>query len=244
MLIHNDFEIIYTIYNMNILFNGGAVWGFCEYIGSLQYIIEHNLFFDRVYGVSAGSGIAALYVLGIDINDILEMWKNALDNTKPTSSLTENHLLGCHFIFNKCPDAYKIATGRLFIGITGEKGFFWKSKFTSNKDLGNALICGGTIPFFSSYDGYCDGKISIDGGFGITQSDIPKHTRVVNPITPLPISLIPPTEKIYRILRAIGYYNMRNINRKIKQENIEPCILLLLRLIQQYQTKQYSINDL
>jgi len=67
---------------------------------------------------------------------------------------------------------------------------------------------------------------------------------VVNPITPIPISLFPPTEKIYRILQAIGYYKMRKIKRKINSVNTEQHTLVLLRFIQQYQPKQYSINDL
>ena len=79
---------------MNILFNGGAVWGFCEYIGSLQYIFDHKLKFDRVYGVSAGSASASLYVLGFELDEIIVWWKTTLDNTKPTDSLTENHLMG------------------------------------------------------------------------------------------------------------------------------------------------------
>lgn len=113
----------------NILFNGGAVWGFCEYIGALQYIREHKLTFDKVYGVSAGSGIAALYVLDIEMSDIMEMWNGALTITKLGDSLTLNQLLGCNLLFSKRPNAYKLANNKLFIGITGENGFFWKSKF-------------------------------------------------------------------------------------------------------------------
>ena len=110
---------------MNILFNGGAVWGFCEYIGALQYIRDHNLEFDRVYGISAGGAIAALYVLGFEIDEILAWWNTTLSQTKLNSSLTENHLIGSRFV-TRSPDAYKIASGRLFIGITDVDGFFWK----------------------------------------------------------------------------------------------------------------------
>ena len=165
---------------MNILFNGGAVWGFCEYIGSLQYIREHKLEFDRVYGVSAGSGIAALYVLGFEIDEILDMWNAALAKTKINSSLTENHIMGCRFLFDKRPDAYKIANDRLFIGISGANGFFWKSKFTSNDDLGNALICGGTIPLLSSYDAFAIQKFQLMVEFLFYQVMCPKIRELLD----------------------------------------------------------------
>jgi predicted acylesterase/phospholipase RssA len=236
-LVKNDIDMY-----MNILFNGGAVWGFCEYIGSLQYIREHKLDFDRVYGVSAGSGIAALYVLGFEIDEILDMWNAALAKTKLNSSLTENHIIGCRFLFDNRPDAYKIANDRLFIGISGANGFFWKSKFTSNEDLGNALICGGTIPLLSSYDAFCDTKISIDGGIYILPSDVPENTRIIRPTTPFPLSVIPPAPFIQHILQAIGYYNMRTISNEISFMEINPLLIQILFVIQQYQPKQYNVK--
>jgi hypothetical protein len=225
---------------MNILFNGGAVWGFCEYIGVLQYIREHNLVFDKVYGVSAGSGIAALYVLGIEISDILEMWNDAITNTKFGDSLTINHILGCKFLFRKCPNAYKIANNKLFIGITCKNGFFWKSKFKSNRDLGNALICGGTIPLLSSYTAKIKKQYSIDGGIGMSVIDKPHDTFVVSPTTPFPLSVIPPSTFIQEALKAIGYYKMRQTTSEINCLNINENIKWLLFFIQEYQYKQYN----
>lgn len=229
---------------MNIFFNGGAVWGFCEYIGALQYIREHNLEFERVYGISAGGGIAVLYVMGFEVDEILTMWNKAASETKLNSSLTENHLMGCHFIFENRPDAYKIASGRLFVGITGVDGFFWKSEFTSNEDLGNSLICGGTIPLLSSYDAVCNGKMAFDGGICISPKDVPENTRIVRPTTPFPISVIPPSPFIQHILQALGYYNMRTNSQEFRCLGISPIMTQLLFIIQQFQTKQYGIADL
>ena len=229
---------------MNILFNGGAVWGFCEYIGSLQYIREHGLEFNRVYGISAGGGIAVLYVLGFEPDEILSMWNKALVETKLNSSLTENHLMGCHFILKHRPDAYKIANGRLFIGVTGITGFFWKSKFTSNEDLCNTLICGGTIPLCSSYDAICNGEKSIDGGICISSKDVPKNTRIITPTTPFPLSVIPPPPFIQHTLQAIGYYNMRNKNQLFRCFDVHPIMTKLLFIIHEYQYKQYNTDDI
>ena len=228
---------------MNILFNGGAVWGFCEYIGALQYIREHNLEFDRVYGISAGGGIAVLYALGFELDEILAMWNKALDETKLNSSLTENHLTGGRFVTQN-PDAYKIASGRLFIGITGIDGFFWKSEFTSNDDLVNALICGGTIPLLSSYDAICNGKMALDGGFSVSHRNVPENTRIISPTTPFPVSVIPPSPFVQHTLQALGYYNMRTISREIRFVEINPVVIQLLFATQNYQPKQYRITDI
>ena len=228
---------------MNILFNGGAVWGFCEYIGALQYIRDHNLEFDRVYAISAGGAIAALYVLDFEIDEILAWWNTTLSQTKLNSSLTENHLIGSKFI-TRNPDAYKIASGRLFVGITGIDGFFWKSEFTSNEDLGNALICGGTIPLFSSYDAVCNEQMAFDGGIGLSSNDVPENTRIITSTASFPISVIPPSPSIKHTLYALGYYNMRNVSYEIQCMNIHPDIVKILFIIQQFQPKQYGIADL
>jgi hypothetical protein len=225
---------------MNILFNGGAAWGFCEYIGALQYIREHNLTFDKVYGVSAGSAIAALYVLGIEMSDIMEMWNDALTNTNFGDSLTINHIKGCNFLFRKCPDAYKIANNRLFVGITGKNGFFWKSKFKSNRDLGNALICGGTIPLLSSYTAKIKKQYAIDGGIGISMNDIPKNTIIVTHTTPFPLSTLPPSPFIQHVLQALGYYKMRTYNYTARCIDSSPFVIKLLFLLQHHQNKQYD----
>ena len=227
---------------MNILFNGGAVWGFCEYIGALQYIREHNLEFERVYGISAGGGIAVLYVMGFEVDEILTMWNKAASETKLNSSLTENQLLGVRFV-TRSPDAYKIASGRLFVGITNEDGFFWKSEFTSNEDLGNALICGATIPLFSSYDAVCNEQMAFDGGIGLSPNDVPENTRIITPTISFPISVIPPSPSIQHILQALGYYNMRNVSYEIQCMDIHPDIVKILFVIQQFQPKKYGIAD-
>jgi hypothetical protein len=228
---------------MNILFNGGAVWGFCEYTGTLQYIREHHLTFDRVYGVSAGAGIAALYVLGIEMPDIMDMWNNALANTKVGDSLTINHIMGCKFLFSKCPNAYKLANNRLFIGITGKHGFFWKSAFNSNRDLGNALICGGTIPLLSSYTAKIKNQYAIDGGIGISASDIPKNTIVVSSTMPFPFSVLPPSPHVQYLLRTLGYYKMKQKAYKatcLNPHKLDQNIVQLLFFIQEHQLKHYS----
>ena len=48
---------------MNLLFYGGCYWGLFEYVGTLRYIKENNIKFDKVYGISAGSAISICLLL-------------------------------------------------------------------------------------------------------------------------------------------------------------------------------------
>ena len=132
---------------MNILFNGGCVWGMFEYIGVIQYIKYNDIKIDKLYGVSSGSVIALCLLLDIDIQEFARFMENVVQKTK-FQSLTEMQLLGVKYVFDTRPDAYKKANNRLFVGITDADGFRFKSNFSSNADLANTMICGGTIPLF------------------------------------------------------------------------------------------------
>lgn len=201
---------------MNFLFNGGCIWGFFEYIGAIQYIKEKGLKIGKLYGVSAGSAIALCVLLDIDIRELTNFCTHTVNTTK-FKSLTEMHIMGCEFVLNKYPAAYKLANNRLYIGLTNENGFCFKNKYKSNTDLANAIICSSSIPIVSSYDTICDNHNTIDGGFSFCQTCIPKNTIVIRPTTPFPMSAIPPTETLQRLLTLLGY---RNIEEAIKNKNI------------------------
>ena len=205
---------------MNFLFNGGCIWGLFEYIGAIQYIKSNNIQIDKLYGVSSGSAIALCVLLDIDIQEFTRFMENVVQKTK-FQSLTEMQLLGSKYVFDTRPDAYKKANNRLFVGITDTDGFRFKSNFSSNAYLANAMICGGTIPLFSSYNSVCDGRCAIDGGAGFTSIHIPKNTIVILPTTPFPMSAIPPPDFIQQILIQLGYicteHYIRTKNKNISE---------------------------
>jgi hypothetical protein len=191
---------------MNFLFNGGCIWGFFEYIGAIQYIKEKGLKIGKLYGVSAGSAIALCVLLDIDIRELIQFIERTVQETK-FQSLTAMHLLGVKFTLENRPDAYKLANNRLFVGLTNADGFYFKSRFSSNDDLANALICGGTVPLLSTYDSICENQRTVDGGIGFTTTHIPKHTIIIRPTTPFPLSAIPPPELLQKLLIQLGYRN-------------------------------------
>jgi hypothetical protein len=189
---------------MNLLFNGGCVWGFFEFIGAYHYIKKHNISYEKLYGVSSGAAIALCLLLDVDIPELTGFAEQTVRETK-FKPLNEIQLAGIKFVLDKRPNAYKIANKRLYIGLTNRDGFYFKSKFRSNEELANTVICGATIPIFSSYNSICDNKPTIDGGIGFMKHHIPKNTIVIRPTTPFPYSIIPPPEIIQTVLGLIGY---------------------------------------
>lgn len=193
---------------MNFLFNGGCTWGFFEYIGAVRYMKEQNIRIGKLYGISAGSAIALCLLLDIGFEELVTFIEQTIQETQ-FKSLTEMHLLGIQFTLANRPNAYKLATNRLFVGLTNADGFYFKSTFTSNDDLANTLICGGTIPFLSSYNSICDNKMTLDGGIGFTTRHIPQNTIIIRPTAPFPLSAVPPLPMLQKILIELGYRNAR-----------------------------------
>ena len=225
--------------------------GFCEYVGLIQYVRDHDVHFGRVYGVSAGAGAAALLVLGVGAEAVTTLWERLSSSTPVGSTLTVNHLLGCRFLL-QYPDAYVRATNRLFIGVTTCKGFVWQSVFTSNTDLCNALVCSGTIPLVCSYQGTVGGRSAIDGGFSFTGAHVPDGVDVFQPSVPFPLSLLPPTTTTRSILYALGYYRARTLLRgctpvpgvATDDTLYRHSIRVAALLIQRYQRCQYSVGHI
>lgn len=201
---------------MNFLFNGGCIWGVFEYIGAIRYIKEHDITYDKLYGISAGGGIAVCLLLDIDIDELIS-YNERIVNETAFKSLTEIQRLGVEFVFEGRPDAYKLANNRLFIGLTNKNGFYFKSTFTSNDDLANAMICGGTVPLFSHCNSICDGHHTIDGGIGFTDEHLPINTIVIRPTAPFPLAALPPPVFLQKLLIAMGY---RNAEHYIQTNNI------------------------
>jgi len=204
---------------MDLLFNGGATWGIFEYIGAIQYIKDNNVSIGKLYGVSAGSAIAMCYLLDVDTDEFIQFMTN-LVRENMFQPITVLEKAGIKYLFEKRPDAYKIVNDRLFIGLTNANGFYFKSNFTSNDDLENALICCGTLPILSKYDSICDKKLTIDGAISFTKSCIPKGTIVINPTVAFPFSVLPPPDILQHLLIKLGYLRFIHF-MNIKNNDIE-----------------------
>ncbi|XP_044531800.1 omega-hydroxyceramide transacylase [Gracilinanus agilis] len=128
----------------------------------------------RVVGTSAGSVVAALTVLGIDMDEYLkvlnvgvaEVRKSFLGPFSPSCKMVQ---MMKQFLYRILPeDSYKMATGKLHVALTrvedGENVVV--NEYTSKEELIEALYCSCFIPV------YCGlipptyrGERYIDGGF-------------------------------------------------------------------------------
>jgi hypothetical protein len=187
----------------DFLFNSGCIWGFFEYIGTIKYLKNKKIDIGKIYGVSSGSAIALCLLLDIDIDELTEFCIKVVTEFK---TFTDLHIMGCEFVLKKIPDAYKIANDRLHIGITSKDKFYFKNTYTSNLDLANTIICSSSIPILSSYETICDTVPTIDGGFSFRQEYVPKNVIVIRPTTTFPISAIPPSDVIQKLLILLGYH--------------------------------------
>ncbi|XP_059828733.1 patatin-like phospholipase domain-containing protein 2 isoform X3 [Hypanus sabinus] len=110
----------------------------------------------RVFGVSAGSLIAAAIVCGIDLDHFYR-------SVTRTAEQSRRHFLGpMNPFFNPlqlvrdslvetlCENAFELACGRLFISVTrvSDRQNILVSDFSSNEELIQALLCSCFIPVY------------------------------------------------------------------------------------------------
>jgi hypothetical protein len=208
-----------------IYFCGGA-FGSAYYIGALKAIYEQKLHYKSVYGNSAGALFGMLCILRMPTDDISRMFQDIIHNTtekicnRPfcldSYQLTEPNLRLLRILDQMYPNAYALCNRRLHIGITKESsGFVWKSRFSSNDDLFNALLCSYNIPFVCNYDARVDGERCVDGciGFDIRRH-LPDNTLTIGANNPhcmlngnisLLRCLLPPTQSSYNEYVERGY---------------------------------------
>ena len=82
--------------------------------------------------------------------------------------LTQYHIQVLKEIIERTPDAYqRVMCFKTHIGITTERtGFQWISRFESNEDLMNVLLCSFHIPVLCTYAARYKGELAMDGGIG------------------------------------------------------------------------------
>jgi len=177
--------------NSDIFFHGGA-YGIVYYLGVLSKLKKPSKT-AKIYGVSAGSLVAMMYLLGFSRKRQYKLMDYIMDNsidriiTDPFN-IDSYVITHCHYyvlkkLIDKYPDAYKTLTGRLYIGIstidykTRKLGFEWKSDFKDNTELCHYLMCGFHIPYICSYSSKLSNNCyAMDGVLMLDENkDLPRH---------------------------------------------------------------------
>jgi hypothetical protein len=167
----------------------GAAWGMMYYAYMYDVIREFQKPRDTLpgpapkhivsnpthYGTSSGALYVVMIACGFSSDEFVQWFtrysKMAIDRMvrmEDSVSLTQYHIQVLREIVHRTPDAYqRVMRFNTHIGITTERsGFQWISRFESNEDLMNVLLCSFHIPGLCTYDARYKGEMAVDGGFG------------------------------------------------------------------------------
>jgi hypothetical protein len=175
----------------NLYLTGGA-WGMIYQLGAITQLrgtIERE--HPTLYGCSAGALSLVMMMLYDDVHT-LELYKKFMRDVHDSISVnpfvhdnynfTISHFKILDVINKEHPMAYVKLSNKLNIGITTERGFEWRSTFSSNMDLFNILLCSFHVPMLCSYDARIGDVKCIDGGYGINvERDLPDDCFVICP---------------------------------------------------------------
>ena len=176
----------------NIYLSGGA-FGMIYQMGAMKYLRNRfDLSKVMVYGCSAGA-LTRVVTLLFEPAEALTFYKDITRQSREqmrgnafnleSYSLTPSHFKTFAIINQRYPNAYKILSGKINIGVTHSDGDFrWYNKFKSNKQLFNILLCSFHVPILCSYNARIRGEICLDGSFGVVHDKhIPKDTLIICP---------------------------------------------------------------
>lgn len=162
------------IKNTALVLEGGGFRGIFT-AGILEVFLENQLFFESVYGVSAGAAYAVSYLSkqagrNIAVNDYIGDpryfgWNHLL---------RDGSLFSWDFIYEEIPQkiipfdyqALKESDSKLYVGTTdcqtGEAEFFLLNE-ADKKDFKTLLSASGSLPLIAPMVSF-DGKLFLDGG--------------------------------------------------------------------------------
>jgi hypothetical protein len=167
-----DDVIIKRLKKINHIYLSGGAFGVIYQMGALnrlaKYYKKYNISQKPIiYGDSVGALIGVLFLLGMksskQMDIYMDVYKIATQriNDKPFTMssyyLTEYPLKILRLINKEYPDAYRLVYDNIFIGVVllhnnGHCEKKWYSKFKSQKEFFNILLCSFNIPFLSTYD--------------------------------------------------------------------------------------------
>jgi hypothetical protein len=204
-----------------IFFHGGGFYAICNYIGVVKRIHEEYKKPDsqisrnvKLYGNSAGASMAFMCLLvlyDIITIDYLESMatgnNNIFDIPKMISySFTYLYTVMGDFSTPKWPnDLHERITDVLHVGVTTRNGHKFISKFKSNFDIYNRIICSGTLVGLSTYESKIDGELCLDGGYSFSYDCLPKDIMIIQGTHTMPVSLTIPPYFMRKCLIDAGY---------------------------------------
>lgn len=252
-----------------MFFCHGGIYAVFMYLGAIKELHKKRDKLDiaklRIYGSSAGSsmGLICLLVLNniLDITIVTRLIKDFF-NTKTNLDLLCVARLGIELLealwrqikpYER--EAMKLANRHLYIAVSQPTKLVFLHEFADISELSHCILLSSNIAILSSYPAFYKQCHSIDGGYRIRLSDLPrKCLKIYNYGYKFPDCMYIPTNKKQRELIRSG---KKFIKDKFKQTDVfydaledfcfygysEPTIAFIF-LLQSISYKDYSLTNL
>jgi len=205
-----DIDPLTTTPSIDKIYFDGAAWGMMYYAYMYDVIREFQKPMDTLpgpaprhivtrpahYGTSSGALYVVMMACGFSSDEFVKWYDRyavmAIDKmmrVENSVGLTQYHIQVLKEIVERTPDAYeRVMRFKTHVGITTERtGFQWISRFESNEDLMNVLLCSFHIPGLCTYDAQYKGELAVDGGIGYDVRqffpEIPDTTLTITTVT-------------------------------------------------------------
>lgn len=215
----------------NIFFCHGGLYGIFMYLGAIKELNRHreklSLSDLRIYGSSAGAplGLICIMVLYdiIQIDDMIRMLNQFYDKERSftphiTPLCIEMLESMCIQFIDDRAKIVKLANKHLRIGVSQPAQFRFIRKYKSIEDLLHCMMLSSNLVLLSSYPAYHNGICSIDAGYRINATHLPKQCLMIyNYGIQFPECMYLPTQSERRMSQKKGISFMK---RRFLSENI------------------------
>ena len=196
----------------DVYFNYGGLYGVFELIGAIKELQKNkNLIANRckVYGCSAGAGMAFVYLL-IKHNflkqEVIYDEMNRIVDATNHNSIEQTTMGLFDELFSKyCPNDIGFLQKRLNVGVSTNNGFVFMNKFSCKADLYQSLLLSCKIIGSSKCPPHTDDIVCLDGAWQFDPKlHLPKNSLILKPLDMGLVNLLKPPLAIRQLLTLRG----------------------------------------
>jgi hypothetical protein len=196
----------------DVYFNYGGFYAVFELIGAIKQLQKNKHLLAKrckVYGCSAGAGMAFTYLLVqhnfLSADSMYDSMNRIVDATNH-DSIEQTTMDIFDELFSKyCPNDIGFLQKRLNVGISTNNGFVFMNKFSCKADLYQSLLLSCKIIGSSKCPPHTDDIVCLDGAFQFDPKlHLPKNCLIVKPIDMGIVNLLKPPSAIRQILMLRG----------------------------------------
>ncbi len=196
----------------DVYFNYGGYYAMFELIGAIKELQTNKQLLAKrckLYGCSAGAGMAFVYMLVahdcLNAEIMYDEMNRIIDTTKH-NSIEKMYMEFLDEVFSKyCPDDIRFLQKRLNVGVSTNNGFVFMNNFKCKADLYQALLLSAKIFGASKCPPHKDNVVCLDGAFQFdSKLHLPDKCLILKPLDMGFINLLKPPKLIRQLLMLRG----------------------------------------